>query len=131
MLAGSSMPPLVNLIRARQVLAVLEQRMKDVGLEPHPGRTGSSTSGTPTAAVPWDGPVSLDFLGDAFRPRDSMGKDGRAVKRTSEPVTGWQFHRLTAPNLGATRELDRPGHPWVHSPRPVPPFGTAPSDCRN
>jgi RNA-directed DNA polymerase len=26
---------------------------------------------------PWDGPVSFDFLGYAFRPRRSAGKNGR------------------------------------------------------
>ena len=51
--------------------------------------------------------MSFDFLGYAFRPRDSMGKNGRftgfdlaaspkAVKRMSKTVTGWQLHRLTA-----------------------------------
>ena len=55
---------------------------------------------------PWDGLVSSGFLGYAFRPRDTMGKNGRftgsgwavspkAVKRMSEAVSGWRFHRLT------------------------------------
>ena len=50
--------------------------------------------------------MSFDFLGYTFRPRDSMGKNGRftgfdlavspkAVKRMSEIVSGWQLHRLT------------------------------------
>ena len=89
------------------MLAALEQRMTEVGLELHPDKTriiyckdGSKRN------AQWDGPVSFDFLGYAFRPRDTMGKNGRftgfdlavspkAVKRMSKTVTGWQLHRLT------------------------------------
>jgi hypothetical protein len=50
--------------------------------------------------------VSFDFLGYAFRPRDTMGKNGRftgsglaaspkAVKRMNAVVSGWRLHRLT------------------------------------
>ena len=57
-------------------------------------------------AEPGDGPVSFDFLGYTFRPRDTMGKNGRftgfdpaaspkAVKRMSKIVSGWQLRRLT------------------------------------
>lgn len=92
--------------RARQVLAALEQRMRDVGLELHPGKTRIVYCRDSRRRKPWDGPVSFDFLGYAFRPRDSMGKNGRftgfdlavspkAVKRMSKIVTGWQLHRLT------------------------------------
>jgi group II intron reverse transcriptase/maturase len=93
--------------RARQVLAALGQRMRDVGLELHPGKTRIVYCRDSRRRQRWDGPVSFDFLGYAFRPRDSMGKNGRftgfdlavspkAVKRMSETVTGWQLHRLTA-----------------------------------
>ena len=48
--------------------------------------------------------MSFDFLGYAFRPRETQGKNGRftgfdlavspkAVKRMSEAVSGWQLHR--------------------------------------
>jgi RNA-directed DNA polymerase len=92
--------------RARRVLAALEQRMRDVGLELHPDKTRIVYCKDGKRNAPWGGPVSFDFLGYTFRPRDSMGKNGRftgfdlaaspkAVKRMSETVTGWQLHRLT------------------------------------
>ncbi|HEX5297358.1 MAG TPA: group II intron reverse transcriptase/maturase [Streptosporangiaceae bacterium] len=92
--------------RAQKVLAALGQRMRDVGLELHPGKTQIVYCKDSTRRQWWDGPVSFDFLGYAFRPRDTMGKNGRftgfdlaaspkAVKRMSETVTGWQLHRLT------------------------------------
>jgi RNA-directed DNA polymerase len=56
---------------------------------------------------PWDVLVSFDFLGYAFRPCDSKGKNGKftgsglaaspkAARRMSEIVAGWLLHRLTA-----------------------------------
>jgi len=88
------------------VLAALEQRMTEVGLELHPDKTRIIYCKDSRRRKPWDGPVSFDFLGYAFRPRDSMGKNGRftgfdlaaspkAVKRMSETVAGWRLHRLT------------------------------------
>jgi RNA-directed DNA polymerase len=85
--------------RARQALAALEQRMKDVGLELHPGKTQIVYCKDSRRRQPWDGPVSSGFLGYAFRPRDTMGKNGRftgsglaaspkAVKRMNQTVTG-------------------------------------------
>ena len=93
--------------RARQVLAALEQRMGEVGLELHPDKTRIIYCKDSRRRQPWDGPVSFDFLGYAFRPRDTMGKNGRftgfdlaaspkAVKRMSKTVSGWQLHRHTA-----------------------------------
>jgi RNA-directed DNA polymerase len=92
--------------RARQVLAALEQRMKDVGLELHPGKTRIVYCRDSARRQPWDGPVSSGFLGYAFRPRDTMGKNGRftgsglavspeAVKRMNKTVSGWHFRTLT------------------------------------
>ena len=92
--------------RARQVLAALEQRMTEVGLELHPDKTRIIYCKDSRRRKPWDGPVSFGFLGYAFRPRDTMGKNGRftgfdlaaspkAVKRMSETVAGWRLHRLT------------------------------------
>jgi RNA-directed DNA polymerase len=90
--------------RARQVLAALEQRMRDTGLELHPCKTQIVYCKDSARRQPWDGPVSFDFLGYAFRPRDTMGKNGRftgfdlaaspkAAKRMSEAVTGWHLRR--------------------------------------
>ena len=97
--------------RARQVLAALERRMRDVGLELHPDKTRIIYCRDSRRRKPWDGPVSFDFLGYAFRPRDSMGKNGRftgfdlavspkAVKRMSEIVSGWNLHRFTGLTWG-------------------------------
>jgi group II intron reverse transcriptase/maturase len=95
-----------SLARARQALAALEQRMRDVGLELHPGKTRIVYCRDSRRRQRWDGPVSFDFLGYAFRPRDTLGKNGKftgfdlaaspkAVKRMSETVTGWHLHRFT------------------------------------
>jgi RNA-directed DNA polymerase len=90
---------------ARQVLAALEQRMREAGLELHPDKTRIVYCKASSRRQPEDGPVSFDFLGYTFRPRDSMGKNGRftgfdpaaspkAVKRMSQIVSGWRLHRL-------------------------------------
>lgn len=90
--------------RARQVLSGLQQRMKDVGLELHPDKTRIVYCRDSSRRKPWDGPVSVDFLGYTFRPRRTMGKNGmftgfdlavsdKAVKRMSETVSGWQLSR--------------------------------------
>jgi RNA-directed DNA polymerase len=92
--------------RACQVLAALEQRMKEVGLDLHPDKTRIVYCKDSRRRKPWDGPVSSGFLGFAFRPRDTMGKNGRftgfdlavspkAVKRMNQAVTGWRMHRRT------------------------------------
>ena len=92
--------------RARQVLAALEQRMTEVGLELHPDKTRIIYCKDSRRRKPWDGPVSFGFLGYAFRPRDTMGKNGRftgfdlavspkAVKRMNAVVSLWRLHRLT------------------------------------
>jgi RNA-directed DNA polymerase len=90
--------------RARQVLAALEARMAEAGLRLHPEKTRIVYCRDSSRRGPWDGPVSFDFLGYTFRPRQSQGKNGRftgfglavspkAVKRMSEAVSGWQLHR--------------------------------------
>jgi RNA-directed DNA polymerase len=93
--------------RARQVLAALERRMGEVGLRLHPAKTRIVYCKDSNRRGPWDGPVSFDFLGYAFRPRHSAGKNGRftgfdleasgtAVKKMSETVASWRLHRHTA-----------------------------------
>ncbi len=92
--------------RARQVLAALEARMESVGLRLHPDKTRIVYCKDSNRRAPWDGPVSFDFLGYTFRPRDTVGKRGRytgfdlaasrkALDRMSEAVRGWQLHRHT------------------------------------
>jgi group II intron reverse transcriptase/maturase len=90
--------------RARQVLAALEERMRQVGLELHPGKTRIVYCKDDNRRRPWGGPVSFDFLGYTFRCRSSQGKRGRfagfgpavsdkAVKRMSETVASWHLRR--------------------------------------
>jgi RNA-directed DNA polymerase len=90
--------------RARQVLAALEERMRQVGLELHPGKTRIVYCKDGNRRLPWGGPVSFDFLGYAFRCRSSQGKRGRfagfgpavsdkAVRRMSETVASWHLRR--------------------------------------
>jgi RNA-directed DNA polymerase len=88
--------------RARQVLAALGQRMREVGLELHPGKTRIAYCKDSNRRQPWDGPVSFDFLGYTFRPRAAQGKNGvftgfgpavsgKAIARMSEAVRGWRL----------------------------------------
>ncbi len=80
--------------------------MRDAGLGLHPDKTRIIYCKDSRRRQRRDGPVSFDFLGYAFRPRDTMGKNGRftgfdlaasrkAVKRMSKIVTGWQLRKLT------------------------------------
>jgi RNA-directed DNA polymerase len=90
--------------RARQVLAALEQRMAEVGLELHPGKTRIVYCKDGNRRGPWDGPASFDFLGFTFRARSVSGKRGRftgfgpavsgkALARMSETVRDWHLKR--------------------------------------
>ena len=89
--------------RARQVLAALEARMREVGLELHPGKTRIAYCKDSNRRQDWDGPVSFDFLGYTFRPRPAQGKNGmftgfdlaaspRSMARMSKAVRDWQLH---------------------------------------
>jgi len=90
--------------RARQVLAALERRMAEVGLRLHPGKTRIVYCKDSNRRQRWDGPVSFDFLGYAFRPRQSQGKNGRftgfdlavsprAITLRGQEVRSWQLRR--------------------------------------
>ena len=99
--------------RARQVLAALEQRMTDVGLELHPDKTRIVYCKDSTRRQPGTGRCPSTSWATPSGPA-TPGKNGRftgfdlavspkAVKRMSETVTGWQLHLLTRPHLGAAR----------------------------
>jgi RNA-directed DNA polymerase len=90
--------------RARQVLAALEQRMSEVGLALHPGKTRIVYCKDGNRRGDYDGPVSFDFLGYTFRARSMNGKRGRftgfgpavsdtAVAKMSQTVVSWRLHR--------------------------------------
>jgi RNA-directed DNA polymerase len=91
--------------RARQVLAAVEQRMSQVGLQLHPGKTRIVYCRDGNRRGPWDGPVSFDFLGFTFRARAMKTKHGKvftgfgpavsrsALARMSKAVVSWRLHQ--------------------------------------
>ena len=93
--------------RARQVLAALEQRMREVGLELHPEKTRIVYCKDDNRRGSWDGPASFDFLGFTFRARSRKGKRGRftgfgpavsdkALARMGETVRNWRLGRAVS-----------------------------------
>jgi RNA-directed DNA polymerase len=96
-----------SLGRARQVLAALEERMSEVGLELHPEKTKIVYCRDGKRRGPWNGPVSFDFLGYGFRARPLKSRHGKvftgfapaasrtALGKMSAVVTGWKLHRRT------------------------------------
>jgi RNA-directed DNA polymerase len=94
-----------SLERTREVRAALEERMGQVGLRLHPGKTRIVYCKDGKRRGPWDGPVSFDFLGFTFRARSARGKHGRFTgfipaistrnkARISAEITSWKLHRL-------------------------------------
>ncbi len=90
--------------RARQVLAALGERMEQVGLRLHPDKTKIVYCRDGNRRGPWDGPVSFDFLGYAFRARSMNGRRGRftgygpavsdaALAKMSQAVASWRLRR--------------------------------------
>jgi RNA-directed DNA polymerase len=88
--------------RARQVLAALQARMAQVGLELHPDKTRIVYCKDDNRRGHYDGPVSFDFLGFTFRARSRSGKRGRftgfgpavsskALARMGQTVRSWQL----------------------------------------
>jgi group II intron reverse transcriptase/maturase len=93
-----------SLGRARQVLAALEQRMEQVGLELHPDKTKIVYCKDENRTGRHDGPVSFDFLGYTFRARSMNGRRGRftgygpavsknAQAKLSQDIRSWRLKR--------------------------------------
>lgn len=94
--------------RARQVLAALQQRMGQVGVRLHPGKTRIVYCKDGRRRAPKDGPVSFDFLGFTFRARSMQTRHGnrftgfgpaisdKAMAKLSAEVRSWRLHRHTA-----------------------------------
>ena len=95
--------------QAREVLAALEQRMAEVGLQLHPDKTRIvyCKDGKGRRAE-----TSFTFLGYTFRARNAPNRDGTsmftgflpavakdALKRMSEEVRSWRIHLRTATEL--------------------------------
>ena len=92
--------------QARKVLAALHERMAEVGLELHPGKTKIVYCKDSNRRSPF-GDVSFTFLGFTFQPRHARGTDGRhftrflpaiskeALKKISAEVRSWRLHKRT------------------------------------
>ncbi|MGB8385729.1 MAG: group II intron reverse transcriptase/maturase, partial [Dermatophilaceae bacterium] len=90
--------------QARKVLAALQERMAQVGLELHPDKT-KIVYCQDSNRRDSHGHVSFTFLEYTFRPRAARGKDGRkftcflpaiskeALKKISAEVRSWRLHR--------------------------------------
>jgi Reverse transcriptase (RNA-dependent DNA polymerase) len=117
--------------RARQVLAALEQRMTDAGLDLHPGKTRIVYCKDSRRRQPWNGPVSSGFLGYAFRPRRAPQAPSRPCRYAdchtgsrTHPYGQRTAHHKTPPSPPATtrrqpagRRLEEPGLPRTRGSR--------------
>ena len=105
--------------QARKVLAALQERMAEVGLELHPDKTrivyckDSNRRGSHEH-------TSFTFLGFTFRPRQARRKDGvqftsflpaiskDALKKISAEIRSWRLHRWVSSDGGQIAELINP-----------------------
>jgi RNA-directed DNA polymerase len=98
-----------TLRQAREVLAALNQRMEQVGLRLHPGKTRIVYCRDSNRRQPYDGPDSFTFLGFTFRGRSQQNKrtgelfDGftpaiskEALAAKGDIVRDWKLPRRTA-----------------------------------
>ena len=65
--------------QAREVLAALEQRMAEVGLQLHPDKTRIVYCKDRKRCQRYDGPASFTFLGYTFRARKAPTRDGTSM----------------------------------------------------
>jgi RNA-directed DNA polymerase len=91
--------------QARQVLAAIEDRMVEVGLQLHPSKTRIVYCGTDRRVGDHD--TSFTFLGFTFRNRPARTRNGRiktgflpalskdALKKMSAQVRAWRLHQRT------------------------------------
>jgi RNA-directed DNA polymerase len=115
-----------SLGRARQVLAATGERMNEVGLELHPGKTRIAYCRDGSRRGPWDGPVSFGFLGYTFRARSMNGRRGRftgfgpavsgtALKKMGRTAASWQLRRRASLSwTGLTRWLSPVIRGWMN-----------------
>jgi RNA-directed DNA polymerase len=98
--------------QASEVLAALEQRMAEVGLQLHPDKTRIVYCKDRKRCQRYHGPASFTFLGYTFRARKAPTRDGTsmfaaflpavskdALKRMSEELRSWRIHTRTATEL--------------------------------
>jgi RNA-directed DNA polymerase len=96
----------VSQAQARQVLAALTERMKEVGLELHPGKTRIVYCRDGTRRGSHEH-TAFTFLGFTFRARGAQDKNGRrftsflpaiskdAMNKLSAEVRSWRLHHRT------------------------------------
>jgi RNA-directed DNA polymerase len=98
--------------QAREVLAALEQRMAEVGLQLHPDKTRIVYCKDGKRRRRDCAETSFTFLGYTFRARNALNRSGTsmftgflpavskdALKRMSEEVRSWRIHLRTATEL--------------------------------
>jgi RNA-directed DNA polymerase len=98
--------------QAREVLAALEQRMAEAGLQLHPDKTRIVYCKDRKRCQRYGGPASFTFPGYTFRARKAPTRDGTsmlaaflpavskdALKRMSEDLRSWRIHTRTATEL--------------------------------
>ncbi|HEV2371555.1 MAG TPA: group II intron reverse transcriptase/maturase [Streptosporangiaceae bacterium] len=111
--------------QARTVLAALHERMAEVGLDLHPGKTMIVYCKDSNRRGP-AGPASFDFLGYTFRPRLARRRDGvqftsfspaiskDALKKISAEVRSWRLHRqIEMTSAGIARWINPKIRGWM------------------
>jgi len=107
--------------QAREVLAALETRMAEVGLELHPDKTKIVYCKDRNRRQPYSGPCKFTFLGYEFRARVARSRDGTgmwasflpavsrdALKKMSGEVRRWRIHLRTTSDIGELAEWMNP-----------------------
>ena len=98
--------------QAREVLAALNARMAEVGLELHPEKTKVVYCKDRKRRQPYDGPCKFTFLGYEFRARKAPTRDGTsmftaflpavskdALKRMSGEIRRWRINLRTTSDI--------------------------------
>ena len=107
--------------QAREVLAALNARMAEVGLELHPEKTKIVYCKDRKRRQPYDGPCKFTFLGYEFRARKAPTGDGTsmftaflpavskdALKRMSGEVRRWRINLRTTSDIAELAEWMNP-----------------------
>jgi RNA-directed DNA polymerase len=113
--------------QARGVLAALTQRMEQVGLILHPGKTKIVYCKDGYRRQPWDGPAAFTFLGYTFRARPMQDKHGRrftgygpaiskdALTAKGDIARAWKLARKTTLTLaGLTAWINPVVRGWMN-----------------
>jgi RNA-directed DNA polymerase len=107
--------------QAREVLAALETRMAEVGLELHPDKTKIVYCKDRNRRQPYSGPCKFAFLGYEFRARPAPSRDGAstfaaflpavstdALNKMSGEVRRWRIHLRTTSDIAELAQWMNP-----------------------